>query len=68
MGLLDAAGGRGRLAGRLGGELLAGSLSSGGLAGGFLVRAILKFTEDGVGKGKGLWGEKGVVVKQKRKC
>ena len=36
VGLLDAAGGRGGLASRLGGELLAGSLSSGGLAGGLL--------------------------------
>ncbi len=36
MGLLHAAGGRGRLAGSLGGELLARSLSSGGLASGLL--------------------------------
>jgi len=34
MRLLDAPGGRGGLAGGLGGELLAGSLSTGGLAGG----------------------------------
>jgi hypothetical protein len=36
VGLLDTSGGRGRLAGSLGGELLARSLSSGGLAGGLL--------------------------------
>ena len=36
VGLLDAAGGGGRLASGLGGELLAGSLASGGLAGGLL--------------------------------
>jgi hypothetical protein len=36
VGLLDASGGRGRLASSLGGELLAGSFSSGGLAGGLL--------------------------------
>jgi hypothetical protein len=36
MGLLDAAGGGRRLAGGLGGELLAGRLASGGLAGGLL--------------------------------
>ena len=34
--LLDAAGGRGRLAGGLGGELLARGLATGGLAGGLL--------------------------------
>ena len=47
VGLLDAAGGRGRLAGRLGGELLAGSLSSGGLTGGLL----------GTGHFDNYWGE-----------
>ena len=36
VGLLDTSGGGGRLAGRLGGELLSGSLSSGGLSGGLL--------------------------------
>ena len=36
MGLLDTSGGGGRLASSLGGELLARSLSSGGLAGGLL--------------------------------
>ena len=36
VGLLDASGGGGGLASGLGGELLAGSLSSGGLAGGLL--------------------------------
>ena len=36
VGLLNSSGGRGRLAGSLGGELLARSLSSGGLAGGLL--------------------------------
>ena len=36
VGLLDTAGGRGRLAGSLGSELLAGGLASGGLAGGLL--------------------------------
>ena len=36
VGLLDSSGGRGRLTGSLGGELLARSLSSGGLAGGLL--------------------------------
>ena len=36
VGLLDATGGGGRLARRLGGELLAGGLASGGLAGGLL--------------------------------
>jgi len=36
MGLLDSSGGRGRLAGSLGGELLAGGLASSGLAGGLL--------------------------------
>ena len=43
VGLLHTSGGRGRLASSLGGKLLAGSLSSGGLTGGLLgiVRAIL---------------------------
>ena len=36
VGLLDAAGGGGGLAGSLGGELLPGGLASGGLAGGLL--------------------------------
>ena len=36
VGLLDAAGGRGRLASGLGGELLAGSLATGRLPGGLL--------------------------------
>ena len=36
VGLLDSAGGRGGLAGGLGGELLAGGLASSGLAGGLL--------------------------------
>ena len=36
VGLLDTSGGGGRLAGCLGGELLAGGLASGGLAGGLL--------------------------------
>ena len=36
VGLLDTAGGRGGLASSLGGQLLAGSLASGGLAGGLL--------------------------------
>ena len=36
VGLLHAAGGGGRLAGRLGGELLAGRLATGGLAGSLL--------------------------------
>ena len=36
MGLLDATGGGGGLASRLGGELLAGGLASGGLTGGLL--------------------------------
>ena len=36
MGLLDASGGGGGLAGGLGGQLLAGGLASGGLAGGLL--------------------------------
>ena len=36
MGLLDTAGGGGRLASGLGGKLLAGSLATGGLAGGLL--------------------------------
>jgi histone H3 len=36
VGLLDSSGGRGRLASSLGGELLARSLPSGGLAGGLL--------------------------------
>ena len=36
VGLLDAAGGRGGLTGRLGGELLAGGFASGGLACGLL--------------------------------
>ena len=36
VGLLHAAGGRGRLAGGLGGQLLAGRLATGGLAGGLL--------------------------------
>lgn len=36
MGLLDTAGGRGRLASGLGGQLLAGSLPTGGLASGLL--------------------------------
>ena len=36
VGLLDAAGGRGGLAGSLGGELLPGGLASGGLPGGLL--------------------------------
>src|SRR5574338_11993 len=36
VGLLDASGGRGALASRLGGELLAGSLSTGGLTSGLL--------------------------------
>jgi len=36
VGLLDAAGGGGRLAGSLGGELLAGRLATGGLASGLL--------------------------------
>jgi histone H3 len=36
VGLLDSSGGRSRLSGSLGGKLLAGSFSSGGLAGGLL--------------------------------
>ena len=36
VGLLHTAGGRGRLAGGLGGQLLAGRLATGGLAGGLL--------------------------------
>ena len=42
VGLLDSSGGGGRLAGSLGGELLARSLSSGGLAGGLLGSGHLK--------------------------
>ena len=43
MGLLDASGGGGRLARGLGGQLLAGRLASGGLAGGLLGASHCEF-------------------------
>ena len=48
--LLDAAGGRGRLAGGLGGELLARGLATGGLAGGLLGTSLGGEVVGGVGE------------------
>jgi hypothetical protein len=56
VGLLHTAGGGGRLAGRLGGELLAGGLATRGLACRLLSAGLVVEVEEG---GKGSGGRKG---------